>query len=215
MKVVQFRCNEFAENCFIAYDEISLDAIIIDPGMKYAQEWDSVRNFISNNKLAVRHILLTHYHLDHILGTGLCSKEYNIDISGSLEDMLGLPSPVVQARMFGMEYSNSIIGISKNLKEGDVIQCVHHKIQVIDCPGHSHHGLCYYFPEDKILFTGDVLFYCSIGRSDFGEEMGGNGQLLVQGIVTKLLTLPSDVIVYPGHGPQTSIGKESTFNPYI
>ena len=215
MKVEQFRCNEFVENCYVAFDEETLEAVIIDPGMKYKQEWDSFRSFISDNNLNVKHILLTHYHLDHILGTGLCAKEYNLDLSGNLEDQLGLPTPEMQGQLFGLEFSNSIPGIRINLKEGDSISCGKYKIEVIDCPGHSHHGLCFYIPDAKVLFSGDVLFFCSIGRSDFGRSMGGDGQKLINGIVSKLLTLPADVIVYPGHGPQTSIGKETAYNPYI
>lgn len=215
IEVVQFRCNEFVENCYVAYDVDTKEAIIIDPGMKYQQEWKQVKDFISNNALKPCHILLTHYHIDHILGTGLCAQEYNLQISGSLEDQLGLPTPEMQGSLFGLETDNKIERISIDLKEGDYITIGKSIIKVIDCPGHSFHGLCYYLPEEKILFTGDVLFYCSVGRSDFGEDMGCNGQRLVYDIATKLLVLPKDVTIYPGHGPKTSVGQEATYNPFI
>lgn len=215
MKVQSFRCNEFAENCYIAYDEETLDAVIIDPGMKYDQEWYAVKSFVEDNKLSINHILITHYHIDHILGSGRCVKEFGIELSGSLEEQLNLIIPRMQATLFGFDYECEIARISNDIKEGDSLTVGNHKIEVIDCPGHSFHGLCYYFPDDKLLFTGDVLFFCSIGRSDLGRTMGCDGMKLVEGIKTKLMVLPENVTVYPGHGPQTSIGKESVYNPFI
>lgn len=215
IEVAQFRCNEFAENCYVVYDNISKDAIIIDPGIKYTNEWEKCKGFIKDNELLPRHILLTHYHIDHILGTGLCSKEYGLPVSGSIEDQLSLPTPEMQARLFGQEITNKIEPISINLKEGDTVSFGDNIIKILDCPGHSFHGLCYYFEKDKILFTGDVLFYCSIGRSDFGETMGCDGRLLIDSINSKLTTLPKDVTVFPGHGPKTTIGQECAYNPFI
>lgn len=215
MKVAQFRCNEFAENCYVAYDEETKDAFIVDPGMKYEQEWNAVRNFVESNGLKVQHLLVTHYHIDHILGTQRCVDEYGVKVTGSLEESLALPEPRLQAIMFGLEYDCNIAIVKNDVKEGDVLCCGSHKIEVKDCPGHSFHGLCYYLPEDKIVFTGDVLFFCSIGRSDFGPEMGGDGNKLVEGIKTKLLTMPDDVTVFPGHGPKTNIGQEKRCNAFV
>ena len=215
LKVEQFRCNEFAENCFVAYDEETKDAFIVDPGMKFEQEWKAVKSFVDERQLKISHILLTHYHIDHILGTGLCSEAFGIGVTGSLEDSLAMLIPRMQAVMFGMEYDNKIGRVEHDVKEGDVLVCGGHRIEVIDCPGHSFHGLCYYLPDDKIVFTGDVLFYGSIGRSDFGAKLGCDGERLVEGIKTKLMTLPDDVTVFPGHGPKTSIGLEKHHNPFV
>ena len=215
MKVAQFRCNEFAENCFVAYDEATKDAFIVDPGMKYEKEWQAVKGFVESNGLKIGHIFLTHYHIDHILGTGRCAEAFGIGITGSLEDSLALLIPRMQAAMFGFDYDCEIAKVSNDVKEGDTLMCGSHRIEVIDCPGHSFHGLCYYLPEDKMLFTGDVLFYDSIGRSDFGHNMGCDGEKLVEGIKTKLMTLPEDVTVFTGHGPKTSIAQEKLINPFI
>lgn len=215
MKIQAFRCNEFAENCYVAYDDESLEAFIVDPGMKYENEWQQVFNYVSEHKLNIKYIFVTHYHLDHIFGTGKCVEEFGVELSGSIEDQLGLPSPQIQSQMFGLPFSNTISSITNNIVEGDKLLLGSKIIEVIDCPGHSHHGLCFYVPSAKALFSGDVLFYCSIGRSDFGRQMGGDGMLLVEGITTKLLILPSDVVVYPGHGPITTIEKEIKHNPYI
>lgn len=215
MKVEQFKCNELAENCYVAYDEATLDAIIIDPGMQFEHDWNAVKDFVSDNNLKVRHILITHYHFDHILGSGRCVDEFGIELSGSLEESLSLPIPRMQATLFGYDYDCKIAGIKNDLKEDDKLLCGSHVIEVLDCPGHSFHGLCYYLPEDNIVFTGDVLFFCSVGRSDFGRNMGCDGKKLIDTIKAKLLTLPDNTIVWPGHGQPTMIGNEKIYNPFI
>lgn len=215
LKVEQFRCNEFAENSYVVYDEESLDAFIVDPGMKYENEWNTVNDYIQQKGLNIHYVLLTHYHIDHILGTGMCCKQYNVPICGSIEDQLGLPTPQMQAQMFGLGYDFPIAAINKDLKQGDELECGGINIKVIDCPGHSHHGLCYYLPEDNVLFSGDVLFFCSIGRSDFGASMGGDGLKLVTSIKNNLFVLSEETTVYPGHGPKTSIANEKKYNPYL
>lgn len=215
MRIKIFRCNEFAENCYVAYDEETLDAVIIDPGIRFSEEWEHVKGFISDKQLKVRYILLTHFHIDHVFGTDLCHKEYGAEVCGSLMDMQRLPSIQQMAMAFGFSDVATIAPITKNLEEGDTIECGKSKIRVINCPGHSHAGLCYYVEDSHDIFTGDVLFYCSVGRSDLGSNLGCDGQLLVEGIRSKLLTLPEETTVHPGHGPRTSIGFEIKNNPYI
>jgi glyoxylase-like metal-dependent hydrolase (beta-lactamase superfamily II) len=158
------------------------------------------------------------------MGTGYLTKEYkDLPVYGSMEDQNHLPPIELQNRFFGIDAIVHYAPITRNLMEGDTFYfpleakegVKQHKIEVLDCPGHSHHGLCFYFPEDKMIFSGDVLFYCSIGRSDFGPAMGGNGPLLVNSIVQKLLVLPAETKVYPGHGPMTTIETEETYNPYL
>ena len=215
MKIKVFINNEFSENCYIAYDEVSREAVIIDPGMRYEKEKKNVSDFVKTNSLTIKHILLTHYHVDHVFGCEFCTKEFGLGLTGSLEDQLGLPTPKMQSELFGVGDCGFIPSISADLHEGDELSFGNITVKVIDCPGHSHHGFCYYMPEEKILFTGDVLFNMSIGRSDFGEQFGGDGEALVENIKSKLLTLPEDVDVYPGHGPRTAIALEKSRNPFL
>lgn len=215
MKLKTFVFNPFQENTYLLYDETSHEAIVIDPGMSNEREWLVFNSFVQDEHLNVGRVLLTHCHVDHIIGTGLMHDRLSAVICGPVGDEAGLPSPTDQSRMFGLPLGLATAPIEVNVNEGDVLMLGSSRIEVFDVPGHSHHGLCYYLPAEKLLFSGDVLFYCSVGRSDFGPSMGGNHQRLIEGILTKLMALPADVGVYPGHGPMTSIAREQNYNPYF
>lgn len=215
LKIEIFQCNPLQMNCHLMWDDVSREALVIDPGFATEWEWGRVAARLAAESLTLKAVLLTHNHADHCMGSGFPARACQAEIYGSKDDQDHMPSVAIQADAFGLGNELHWLPIQNNLQEGDTLQLGEHRIQVIDCPGHSHHGLCFYFPDDKIIFSGDVLFYCSVGRSDFGRAMGGNGPQLISGILTKLLTLPADVIVYPGHGPQTTIGTEATYNPYV
>ena len=224
MKVETFQCNPFQEQCYVILDETSRRCLVVDPGMCTEWEWGRVHHFLQFNQLTPDAVLITHNHSDHVLGTGYLTKAYpGLPVYGSMEDQNHLPPIQIQNRFFGVDAEVQYSPITNNLIEGDTLtfpfeaadDVKKHPIKVIDCPGHSHHGLCYYFPDDNMLFSGDVLFYCSIGRTDFGQAMGGNGPLLVKSIEEKLMTLPAPTKVYPGHGPMTTIETEANYNPYL
>lgn len=207
--------NPFQENSFILIDESTRQCVLIDPGMSNQQEWERVKSFIEQEQLTPVEVWLTHAHVDHLMGTGYLADAYGITVAGPLTDWTQLPPAEMQGQLFGVPVNHPVVPITHNIKEGDKLLFGNTEVQVLDVPGHSFHGLCYYVPAEKVLFSGDVLFYCSIGRSDFGPQMGGNGELLVEGIRTKLMSLPSDTQVYPGHGPSTTIQNEITYNPYF
>lgn len=221
LHVETFVCNPFSEQCYLVWDEQSRLAFIVDPGMADDYEWERVHRFIEEKQLQMQFVLQTHGHTDHCMGSAFPARTYNICIYGGMDEQNHMPSLQIQNNAFGIDTLLHWLPIDKNLSEGDVLWLGDedaegsHRIEVIDCPGHSFHGLCYYLPQEKILFSGDVLFCGSVGRSDFGPLMGGNGPLLVKNILEKLMTLPTDVRVYCGHGPMTTIGYEATYNPYL
>lgn len=215
LKIEIFQCNALQMNCHLLWDEDSKEAFLIDPGFASEWEWRRVADRLQQSSLTLKTVLLTHNHVDHCMGSGFPVLACQAEIYGSMADQNHLPSVATQASVFGLGDELHWLPIQHDLHEGDTLKLGDYTMEVIDCPGHSHHGLCFYFPQEKKLFSGDVLFYCSVGRSDFGRPMGGDGPLLVNGIMTKLLTLPADVVVYPGHGPQTTIGTEATYNPYL
>lgn len=215
LRIETFPCNPLEMNCYLVWDDVSREAFIIDPGFANQSEWQRVADRIEAEHLVLKSVLLTHNHVDHCMGSAFPAKAYHVEIFGSMEDQNHMPSTQVQANVFGLGDELHWLPITQDVKEGDVLKLGQSRVEVLDCPGHSHHGLCYHFVDDKLLFSGDVLFYCSIGRSDFGRIMGGDGPLLIQGITSKLLTLPADVIVYPGHGPRTSIATERAYNPCL
>lgn len=221
LKIKFFPCNPFQELSYLVWDEDSLHCLIIDPGMCNAAEWNRMNDFIVATGLKPQMVLVTHSHTDHVMGAGYIKKTYpEVEIWGSKEDQNHLPSLPLQNQYFGVDLEVKYAPIDNDLYEGDCLSLkgkdnTEHKIKVIDCPGHSHHGLCYYFEDDSVLFSGDVLFYGSVGRSDWGSELGGNGRLLAEGILTKLFVLPKEVKVYPGHGLHTTIGHEMDYNPFV
>lgn len=221
LHIETFVCNPFSEQCYVGWDDKSRAAFVVDPGFSSDFEWQRVRQCIENNDLHIQFVLQTHCHTDHCMGSAYIARTYQVPIYGSMDEQNHMPSLQIQNNAFGIDVPLHWSPIDRNLNDGDTLwlgeagSAEAHKIEVLDCPGHSFHGLCFYFPQDKILFSGDVLFCGSVGRSDFGTVMGGNGPLLVKSIVEKLLTLPADVLVYPGHGPSTTIGYESTYNPYF
>jgi len=226
MQVKTFQVNPFGENCYVVYPAEEAACLVIDPGISNENEWSRIQAFLTQHRLTPERIMLTHCHSDHVMGTGYLTKAYpGLPVCGSMEDQNHLPSVQQQNSVFGVQADIHWSPITHDLHEGDTLRFPSLPspsgaespsiIQVLDCPGHSHHGLCYYLPESKLLFTGDVLFYGSVGRSDFGPSMGCDGRLLLEGIAQKLLTLPADVKVLPGHGMPTTIGQESQYNPYL
>lgn len=215
MKIEQFVCNAFQENTYVVSDEATGKCAIIDPGMATDFEFAKVRDYISAHQLEVEHILLTHSHLDHLLGTGYCTSHYGVPVSGSVSEQSHLPNPEMQSRLFGLGLRTVPSPITCHLNDGDVLKVGSLECRVIDCPGHSFAGLCFYFAGEGVLLSGDVLFCGSVGRSDFGAEMGCNGPQLAKAIVSKLFVLPASTRVYPGHGPMTTIGYECNYNPYV
>ncbi len=212
MKIQQFVFNMFSVNCYIIWDETSLDAAIIDPGMIDDTENKHLDSFIASNGLHVTHIINTHLHLDHTFGTDYAKEKYNCPIEGHVaENILG-QNRAAQARMFGIPLNLTPLTIDSPLNDGDTIKLGNETIEILHVPGHSPGSIVLYVPESGFIISGDVLFRTSIGRTDLTQ--GDYGQL-VNGITKKLLTLPHDTVVYPGHGPSTTIGYEISHNPYL
>lgn len=213
MKIKQFEFNLFGENTYIIWDEATRDAAIVDPGMSEQSEYITLKTFLTTNRLTLKAILLTHQHVDHISGVDIFRKEFpNVPvISHSADNILGERS-AEQARMFHLPVDVSPLIPDRLLNDGDCLNLGEEKIYALHAPGHSPGSLLYYIPSAKMLITGDVLFRGSIGRTDLP---GGNYNQLLTSIHNKILTLPPSTIVYPGHGPATTIADEMRSNPFF
>ncbi|QNL51154.1 MBL fold metallo-hydrolase [Olivibacter sp. SDN3] len=210
INVKRFENNPFAENTYLLYDQNGACAII-DPGMYTVQEEEAVAAFISQHKLKPEILLNTHCHVDHVLGNKFIYEHYGL-MPLFHEGEVGVLSDVqVRAPMFGLRYEQSPIP-EQFLSESGTISFGEHLLELIFAPGHSPAHLCFYNKESGILIGGDVLFKGSIGRTDLP---GGNHALLLKNIKEKLYVLPEDTIIYPGHGPETTIGLEKANNPFI
>ncbi len=212
MKVSRFTFNMFGVNTYILWDDISREALIVDPGMITEKEQKEIKAFLDANNLNLKHLINTHMHIDHAFGISYVKENYNLKLECNIEDQFLAQRLNEQANMFGLPIPMSDLQIDKDLKDGEKIQLGDEHISILHVPGHSPGSVVLYAPQSNFIISGDVLFNTSIGRTDLP---GGNYAQLINAINNKLMTLPDDVIVYPGHGPETSIGYEKQNNPYL
>ncbi len=213
MIVDRFEFNLFGVNTYVVWDELTREAAIIDPGMESTREESVLTTFIEGNRLKVVHLVNTHLHIDHTLGNDFVERKYGTGLKASTyDDFLG-KAREQQAKMFHLRVAvTSPLTISVDLREGDKVYVGKEYLEVIEVPGHSPGSIVLYSPTDGFIISGDVLFDGSVGRTDLP---GGNHRELIEGIRSKLLRLPDSTIVYPGHGPSTTIGSEKHHNPYL
>jgi len=203
--------NPFQENTYIVYTDKGSCAIV-DPGMLFSDEEQKLVEQIETLKVEPVILLQTHLHLDHVFGTTFVSRQWGLKPLAHQGDEFFIDQTVTMAAQFGVELPENPPAPEKYFKDGDVVDLDNHFFEVIHIPGHSPGGIVFYCKKEKVLLSGDVLFKGSIGRSDLP---GGNQNDLIEGIRKRLLTLPDDVKVYPGHGPVTSIGEERRTNPFL
>jgi len=211
MKIKQFTFSPFQENTYVAYTD-NLEAMIIDPGCYSTAEENQLRAFIESNSLKVVHLVNTHLHLDHAFGNSFVEETWNAKTSAHTGDDFWLKGMAGQCRMFGLELRNPAPGITNVLQDGDRICLGAETFEVLHVPGHSPGSIVLYNAKEHFLFAGDVLFENGIGRTDL---QGGNYAQLIKGIQEKMLILPDETVVYSGHGPATTIGKEKASNPFL
>lgn len=199
--------GELGVNCYLLADSDTKEGIVIDPGA----EPERILSAVKNNGVKVLTVLNTHGHFDHIGGNRRVAEATGGKLMISKEDEHFLSRASSSASMYGLAAEDSPSPASF-LAEGDTIRFGRHELKVIHIPGHSPGGSCFYLAKDGILISGDSLFAESIGRTDLP---GGSQAQLVGAIRSKLLSLPEDTRVFPGHGPATTIGHEKRHNPYL
>ena len=210
MKIYKFEFNQISENTYLVYDETN-KAVIIDCGVFFPEEKMQLQQFIEKNNLSLTRLLNTHLHLDHAFGNRFIYETYDIlPEYNSLEE--SMPCLKDQARNFNIMINDPDVRATNHIDDGDIITVGSIRLKALLIPGHSPGSLCFYSEEGACVFTGDVLFKGSIGRSDL---WGGDMNQLISGIAEKLLTLPDDTVVYSGHGPSSTIGDEKRNNPYL
>ncbi len=203
MKIERFACGPLDANCYIIFQEGSATCAVIDPA-----DADAVLSRLQSHGLSCTHILLTHGHFDHILGVS------------KLRAVTGAQVCIHEADAFMLQNENASLAAMVNahigpchadllLKDGDLIEAGGLSFRVIHTPGHSPGGVCYWVED--VLFSGDTLFYRSVGRADFP---GADPQLLIESVMNKLFSLPGDAVVYPGHMRKTTLEYERENNPY-
>lgn len=211
LKIKLFTFNVFSENTIIIWDDKSGDAAIVDPGTSSSTEENELLSFISSKDLRIKYLINTHCHIDHILGCSFVKEKFNPVYYAPELDLPLLDNAQQQAQMFDLDIDQPPIP-DKLITEQTEIMIGESKLQFLFTPGHTPGEFCIYIGEEKICVTGDVLFKESIGRTDL---WGGNYETLLNSIHEKLILLPDDVIIYPGHGEPSTIGYEKQNNPFL
>lgn len=212
MTIKQFAFNFFAENTYVVSDDTTKEALIFDSGMMNEQENQVLVRYIEENDLIPVGAINTHLHIDHILGVPFVFKKYGFSPRAHEADVVLYNRAPQQATLFGMNFTDKLPPLATPLTENDIVKLGKHTFQIFHVPGHSPGSLCFYEENEKVMLVGDVLFNGSVGRSDL---LGGDHDQLISGIKKKLLVLPEDTLVYPGHGPATTIGEEKRSNPFL
>lgn len=212
LKVVQFQFSQFGVNTYLVIDDATSIAAVIDPAMVFAQEETSFSDYVVKEKVDIQQVINTHLHLDHCFGMDYVKSKYNAPLKAHGDDAILGEILDQQYQMFGMAPRGRKVEIDITLRDNDVIDIGESHLQVIATPGHTLGGICLYSAADKILFSGDTIFKGSVGRTDLP---GGSHSRLISSINQKILSLPQDVRIYPGHGPSTTVGDELRHNPFI
>ena len=211
MNIKIFTFNQFFENTFIISDSTN-ECIIIDPGCYDKNEKQILQDYILSNNLVPTKLLNTHCHIDHILGNNFVSKTWDLELEIHHKDIDLLKNSKNIADLYGfVDYENSPI-TNKFLVEGDIIEFGKSKLEVLFTPGHAPGHISLYSKNENFIISGDVLFNNSIGRTDLP---GGNYNTLIDTIKSKILCLDDSTVVYCGHGPSTTVGKERINNPFL
>lgn len=213
MKIHKFEFNLFGVSTYIVWDEATLATAVIDPGMSDPDECEVFSQFVERESLQITCLVNTHLHIDHTLGNEFVEDRYGVGLTAHPADEFLGQNRDSQARMFHLRgVATSPLKIAVEVKQGDFIYLGDSRLEVLEVPGHSPGSIALYSAADGFVITGDALFYGSIGRTDLP---GGNHAQLVASVRSRLLTLPPSTIVYPGHGPSTTIGREIKTNPYL
>lgn len=212
MKLVRFGFSLFGINTYLVVDEASKKCAVVDPGMIEPDEENALVDYIERNKLHVVDVINTHLHVDHAIGDKFVAEKFRVPVLGHRSDETLGRRLQEQAEMFGMRGKLDSVSLTSYLEDGDRVSIGDGELEVLHVPGHSPGSIALYDPQGHWVIVGDALFAGSIGRTDLPV---GDYATLVGAINDRLMALPDDTAVYPGHGPATTIGQERKYNPYL
>lgn len=212
MQIYKLEVGMYQANCYAVVNEESRSALVVDPGDEPAK----IVGWLKQLQAKPEAIFLTHGHFDHVGAAASLAEHWQVPIYTSLDELVYMEDRSHPLMAMTSEVLDEFIAAApqyvRGLCHGDVIRLAQKEWNVLEVPGHSDHSLCLYERSGGILFSGDTLFAGSVGRTDL---FNGSSSVLVKEIKMKLMSLPEDTVVYPGHGSKTTIGWESRHNPFI
>lgn len=204
MKHITYPAGVYQANCYIIYDEKSMKGIIIDPG----GEAEDIEKLVNDKGIAPQFILLTHGHFDHTGAVNDLKAAFNIPVYMNERDSFLVSGN--EKRKVSFLPASDLINIDRYVKDGDVLEYGDENARILETPGHTPGSIS--VSAGGCIFSGDTLFYGSVGRTDLP---GGSHEQLIESIKSKLMVLDDGTFVYPGHGPSTTIGREKRNNPFL
>lgn len=191
-------------NCYLVMNRDTNETLLIDP----ADSWEQIEQQLLKMGGSPAAILLTHGHFDHMMAADMCRKQYHIPVYAHEKDEEVLENAALN--LSGLWMSAYTMKADRLVKEGELLELAGFKIQVYHTPGHTQGSVCYYLPEQEVLFSGDTIFAQSYGRTDFPTSSSGQMQTSIKRI---LVEFPDETRIYPGHNEQTTIAVEKRYNP--
>ena len=212
LQIKRFVCNVIQENCYVVSDETQ-EAVIIDCGAQFEAERQAIKNYIESNHLRPVHLLATHGHVDHNIGNKFVFDTWGLKVELHKDDEPLISTLSEQAEQFMRQElaKDEQPPVGRYLEENDTITFGTHTLQVIETPGYSQGSVFFWCKDEKVAFSGDTLFRNSVGRADLP---GGSMFLLIQSL-RMVCQLDDDTRILPGHGEETTVGRELASNPYL
>ena len=210
-QIQTFEFNPFAENTYVVFDETG-ECAIFDPGCYTWEEREELQKFIEEKNLRPVRLINTHCHLDHVFGNAFVARTWGLGLEMHIGELPVLQRFPQTCQMYGIPHTEESPAPARFIEAGEEIAFGNTRLKALFTPGHSPASLSFYCAEENFVIAGDVLFYESIGRTDFP---GGDFDTLIKSIRNQLFTLPDATLVYPGHGPATTIRHEKEYNPFL
>lgn len=212
IQIQRFVCNMISENTYVVSDETG-EAVIIDCGAYDTDEQTDIKTYIERNNLRPVRFIATHGHVDHNFGSKFVYDTWGLKLNiHAADEALITQLPQQAVSLLGLSMTaDDFAPVGAYLHADDIITFGHHRLTILETPGHTPGGVFYYCEAEKVAFSGDTLFQGSIGRTDLP---GGSMFMLIQSL-RMISQLPDDTTVYPGHGEASTIGHEVASNPYL